>query len=318
MNVLITGGAGYIGSTIANYLLDKKCIVTVVDNLATGKIENIPMGCIFFKCDIADKKKISHILKKKFDLVIHFAAYIKVDESILKPKKYINNNYLKSKIFINLCIKNKIKNLIVSSTAAVYKSSNKKVTENSILYPLSPYSKSKLNLEKFLFRKNKINFIILRYFNVGGVERKMRSGFDIKNKSLISNLLNSLIKKKNFFIYGNQYSTKDGTAIRDFIHVNDLAYIHYKFAKKILKKKYNKIFNCGYGKPMTVLDIYNIFCKAYNKFPQIIYKKNKKNDIGISISDISRLKREISIKYSKKKIDDLAKSSIKWFLKKSN
>lgn len=318
MNILITGGAGYIGSTIANYLIDKKCNVTIIDNLTTGDLENIPKKCIFFKCDIADKKKISNILKNDFDIVMHFAAYIKSDESIRKPKKYFSNNYLKSKIFIDLCLKNKIKNYIISSTAAVYKSCNRKVSENSALSPLTPYAKSKLKLENFLFKKNKVNFIILRYFNVGGVEKKMRSGFNLKNKSLISNLINSLLKKKIFFIYGNHYKTKDGTAIRDFIHINDLAIIHYKFAKKILKKKYNQIFNCGYGKGMTVLEIYDAFCKTLNSYPKIIYKKNKKNQIGISISDVSRVKSEINIKFTQKKIDDLAISSIRWFKNKMN
>ncbi len=318
MNVLITGGAGYIGSTVAHLLLDKKCKVTIIDNLSTGKKYNIPKKSIFYKCDISDKKRVKKILKENFDIVLHFAAFIKNDESIKKPNKYFMNNYQKGKIFLNLCFKSDIKNFIYSSTAAIYGNSKKKVKENEKLRPLSPYAKSKLNLEEFFFQnKKKINFIILRYFNVGGVEKKLRCGFDIKNKSLISNLCKSFITGKEFLIFGRNHQTNDGTAIRDFIHVRDLAQIHFMFCQKILKKKYSEVFNCGYGKPISVKKMYRIFSKISKKSPKIIYKSKIKKDISISISDVSKLNSEIHINDKKNKWLDLVKTSIDWYKSKN-
>ena len=317
MNVLITVGAGYIGSTVANLFLDKKHKVSIIDNLSTGKKNNIPKRSIFYKCDISDKKKVKKILKKKFDIVLHFAAFANNNESIKKPNKYLINNYKKAKIFLDLCITSNIKNFIYSSTAAIYGNNKKKVKEDEKPRPLSPYAKSKLNLEKFFFkRRKKINFIILRYFNVGGVEKKLRCGFDIKNESLISNLCKSFVKDKKFLIYGQTYKSKDGTAIRDYIHIIDLAKIHFKFSQKILKKNYSEVFNCGYGKPISVKQMYNIFSIVSKKSPKVVYKSKRKKDISISISDVSKLKREIYINHKESKWLDLAKTSIDWYRNK--
>ena len=170
MNALITGGAGYIGSTVSNYLIDRGHNVTIIDDLSTGSISNIPKKAVFFKIDISDTKKLNKIFyKKKFDIVFHFAAFINNEESIKSPKKYYKNNFTKGKIFFENCIKNKINRFVYSSTAAVYGNKNKKVNEKNKLKPLSPYPKSKLKLENFLKKKRKkISCIVLRYFNVAG------------------------------------------------------------------------------------------------------------------------------------------------------
>ncbi len=316
MQILITGGAGYIGSTVANFFLEKKHKVTIIDNLSTGNKNNIPKKSIFYKCDISEKKKIKKILNKKFDVVLHFAAYANNEESIKKPKKYLVNNYYKAKIFLNLCHESGIQNYIYSSTAAVYGQQNQKVKESTNVKPLSPYAKSKYKLEKYLFENNKkFNFIILRYFNVGGVEKKLRSGFNIKNKSLISNLCESIIYNKKFFIYGNSYKTKDGTAIRDYIHISDLAKIHYKFSLKILNKKYSDIFNCGYGKGISVQNMYDVFKFVSKRSLNVVYTNKRKEDISVSISNVSKIKKEINIIFKKKILIDLAKSSIAWYKK---
>ena len=146
MKALVTGGAGYIGSIVSNYLLDKGHHVTIIDNVKF-------LNKIF--------------IKNKFDVVFHFAAYINNEESLKFPKKYYNNNYKKGKIFFDNCIKNNINKFIYSSTAAVYGNKNKKVTENDKLKPMSAYSKSKLKLEKYLIKKRKkIRCVILRYINI--------------------------------------------------------------------------------------------------------------------------------------------------------
>ena len=205
MNILITGGAGYIGSTVAWLFVDRGHKVTVIDNLSTGNRFNIPKKSKFLKIDISDTKSLDKYINTKFDVVLHFAAFIDNEESKFKKKLYLNNNYHKSKIFLDFCLNKGIKNFIFSSTAAVYGSSNKPVNEKSKTNPLAPYGKSKLKFEKYLRNnKKKINFVILRYFNVAGVEKKMRCGFKIaKNKGLFNNLCKSFIDNKIFNIFGN-------------------------------------------------------------------------------------------------------------------
>ena len=262
MKALVTGGAGYIGSTVSNLLLDLGHEVTIIDNLSTGLKKNIPSKASFLKIDISDKEKINQIFsKKKFDIVLHFAAFINNEESIKQPKKYFDNNYLKGKIFFECCIKNKINKFIYSSTAAVYGNKNKPVNEKDKLKPMSPYSKSKLRLENFLKKKNKIiSCIILRYFNVAGSDKKLRCGFNIKNsQNLILNLCSSSIKKKFFVINGNDYDTRDGTTIRDYIHVEDLAKIHLLVANLVLKRKIFTVLNCGYGVGFSIKEILKKF-----------------------------------------------------------
>ena len=181
MNILLTGGAGYIGSTTANLFLDNGHKVTVIDDLSTGNKKNIPKKAKFFKFNINNKNLLSKILKnEKFDLIIHFAAFIDVEESVRKPKKYIINNYLNTKKLINVCLAHNLNKIIFSSTAAVYGNSKTgEVSEKSIKKPFSPYAISKFKSENFIKSKNKLNYIILRYFNVAGADLKLRSGLII-------------------------------------------------------------------------------------------------------------------------------------------
>ena len=202
MRALVTGGAGYIGSVVSNYLLDKGHHVTIIDNLSTGSIKNLPKKATFYNYDISNVKMINKIFnKKKFDVVFHFAAFINNEESLKFPKKYYENNFKKGKIFFDNCIKNNINKFIYSSTAAVYGNKNNKVSENDKLRPMSAYPKSKLMLEKYLIKKKKkIRCVILRYFNVAGSDKKLRSGFNVKKGyNLILNLCAASIKKKKIY-----------------------------------------------------------------------------------------------------------------------
>ena len=199
MKVLLTGGAGYIGSTTANLLLDQNHDVTIIDNLTTGNKKNIPKKARFIKSDINDRTILSKLFRKnKFDVIIHFAAFIDVEESVRKPKKYIENNYLKTKKFIEICkFYNQLK-IIFSSTAAVYGDSELGIIdENAKLNPISPYAISKFKSENFI-KNNNINYVILRYFNVAGADLRMRSGLVSKKKSthLIKKICESYFNKK--------------------------------------------------------------------------------------------------------------------------
>ena len=321
MKALITGGAGYIGSTVSNYLIDEGHKVTIIDNLSTGLVKNIPKKADFYKIDISNTKELQKIFfKKKIDIVFHFAAFVDNMESIKNPNKYYKNNFDKGKIFFNTCIKNKVNKFIYSSTAAVYCSKKKKISEKDILKPESPYSKSKLKLEKFLTkRKNKIDCIILRYFNVAGIETKLRCGFNIKKgQNLILNLCKALIKDKIFLINGSDYRTIDGSTIRDYIHVEDLAKIHFLSANLLMKKKMFQIFNCGYGYGFTVKQILKKFSLVSKKKIKFKVGKRRPGDIVISIANPNKLIKFIKWKPRYNKSLHIIKSSLKWYKKMSN
>ena len=255
--------------------------------------------------------------KKKIDIVFHFAAFINNEESLKYPKKYYKNNFEKGKVFFEICLKNNINKFIYSSTAAVYGNKKSQVNEKDKLDPLSPYPKSKLKLEKFLINnKKKIRCVILRYFNVAGADTKLRCGFNVnKGYNLILNLCAASLKKKIFKVNGNDYNTIDGTTIRDYIHVQDLAQIHLLAANLVLKKKIFKIFNCGYGKGFSVMQILKKFNSISKK--QIKFKTGKRRDSDIIIS-IADPKELIKFTKWKPKFDNLTyivKSSLNWYKK---
>lgn len=279
-NILLTGGAGYIGSHVANLLLDKGYNVTIIDSLITGNKKLIPKKADFFVCDIADQKKVSKIInQKKFDLVIHFAGLIRVDESVKEPEKYYEFNYEKAKIFLNVCFKNNLKKIIFSSTASVYGNPEEdKVSENSQLNPLNPYADSKLRLENFIVEqsvKENIKYIILRYFNVAGADEKMRTGLTSKYSTHLIKIASEVAvgKRNQLIINGDDYDTIDGTAVRDYIHVSDLADIHLISGKYLIENGHSDIFNCGYGVGFSVKQV----IENYNK----ILQKKLETIIGI-------------------------------------
>ena len=279
-NILITGGAGYIGSHVANSLLDNNYNVTIIDNLITGNKQLIPKKANFFNCDISDQKEVTKIInQKKFDLVMHFAGLIRVDESLKKPGKYYEFNYEKAKVFLNTCIKNDLKKIIFSSTASVYGNPKEdNVSENDPLNPLNPYAKSKLKLENFLIeisKKDNIKYIILRYFNVAGADEKMRTGLISKYSTHLIKVASEVAagKRDKIIINGDDYHTIDGTAVRDYIHVSDLADIHLISGKYLIENGQSNIFNCGYGVGFSVKQV----IQSYNK----ILKKKIETTIGI-------------------------------------
>ena len=318
-NVLVTGGAGYIGSQVANLLLDRGYRVTIIDSLITGNKKLIPKRSKFIKCDIEDKKKIKFILKKNnFDAVMHFAGLIKVEESFKKPKKYDLYNFKKAKIFLKTCIENGLRTIIFSSTASIYgETSRKKYKENSSKKPSNPYAKSKLKLEKFLIHninKKKIKCIILRYFNVAGADKKMRGGLIDKKSSHLIKVACEVAtgKRKRLIINGNNYNTKDGTTIRDYIHVMDLGKLHILALRYLLKTKKSEIFNCGYGKGYSVMEVVKTLNKILRKRIPVVYGPKRKGDLTSVVADSSKIKKKMRWKPQFNKLDLIIKSSLKW------
>ena len=324
MNVLVTGGAGYIGSHVVLNLLDKGYKVSVIDNLSTGHISLIHKNADFIECNINDTSKIESLIKKNnFDAIMHFAGFIQVEESVKFPKKYFINNSENSKILFDTCIKNNLCNIIFSSTAAIYGNSiTSSISENSEINPLNPYGLSKLETEKYLISKelDKINYIILRYFNVAGADPQLRSGLISKKSThLIKIISEAAIGKRNIVtILGKDYNTFDGTAVRDYIHVSDLAEIHVKCLNFLLEKKQSQIFNCGYGKGYSVKQVIDVANKITNNNINFNYGPKRKGDATSLVSDTKKIKQMIDWKPKYNKLDFIIKTSIDWELKLKN
>ena len=319
-NILITGGAGYIGSHIAEILIKDKKKVFLLDNLSTGHKKLINRKTKFFLSDIRKINKTREIVKKyKIDSIIHLAAALSVGESQKKPKKYESINVEGTKKILEAIKTSKVRNFVFSSTCAVYQDGLSKVSERSKLKPSSVYGKTKLKGEKIIknfCKKNKINYGILRYFNVAGASQSGKIGQINKGDQLFKNLSLELQKKKPIFkIYGDNYDTEDGTCIRDYIHVVDIANIHLKVLKKICKNK-SIILNCGYSRGVSVNEVIASFKKNTKKEIKTKIIKKRKGDMAKIISDSSKLKRFIKWKPKFNNLDTIVKSCIDWENKK--
>ena len=320
MNVLITGGAGYIGSHVALKFLEQNCNVIIVDNLELGSKSLVPKKAELIVSDISDENTISNVLNKnKIEVVIHLAAYTKVGESVENPKKYYENNYDKAKKFFNTCISNKVSNFIFSSTGAVYGNiSNKSFLETDKKNPINPYSDSKLKTENFLeniCKKENVNAVSLRYFNVAGSDKELRSGLITNPDNLIKAICEYIVKKRKIFsINGNDYNTKDGTPVRDFIHVSDLANIHFLVAKKslTLKKNLYNVFNCGYGKGFSVQEIVHQFENIIGKKIEYKITHRRKGDAEISVANVEKIYKELSWKPENDNLRTILESALMW------
>jgi UDP-glucose 4-epimerase len=319
-NILLTGGAGYIGSTVAHYLIDKGYNVTIIDNLVTGNKNLVPKKAKLNVCDISNKKKVKKIIQsKKYEYVMHFAGFVRVDESVKFPKKYMKNNFEKTKLFLNTCFNNNLFNIIFSSTASVYRETfnKEKVSENQNLKPKNPYALSKLKAENFIISKSKylpVKYIILRYFNVAGAENKNRTGLQSKfSTHLIKTACEVAFKeRKNLIINGDNYKTKDGTPVRDYIHVSDLAEMHYIAAKNLIVEQKSDIYNCGYGKGYSVKDVVKIFNKVLKKNLPTKVGLRRKSDIGYVVANSNKFKQKFSWRPKYNNLKLIVSSSLKW------
>ena len=314
-NILVTGGAGYIGSHIVEKLVKKKFLkIFIVDDLSTGHKRLINKKATFIKANINKTKLIKKIiLKNKIDTIIHLAAKTIVTESEKKPKLYYKVNVLGTKSLLNAAKNSLVKNFLFSSTAAVYGSKIRYVNENSKTFPDSIYGKTKLQAENLVKRNFKKNYIILRYFNVVGASPSKKIGLINRYGQLFKNFAVEILKNKpKLSVYGKDYDTKDGTCIRDFIHVNDLAEIHLKVLLKVSKNNKSVILNCGYGKGFSVLEVVNNFKKFSKNKVTVKFQKRRKAEIVESIANVTKLKNYLKWKPKFFNLNKMIKNSIDW------
>jgi UDP-glucose 4-epimerase len=262
MGVLVTGGAGYIGSHMALELLDAGEEVMVVDNLSTGFRWAVPTGAKFVEGDVGDKDLVRRLLRhNQIDAVIHFAGSVVVPESVANPLAYYLNNTCTSRSLIESVIEGRVKHFIFSSTAAVYGvPKTNPVAENARLEPISPYGSSKLMTEIMLRdagHAHDLRYIALRYFNVAGADPSGRAGQSTPGAThLVKVAAQTAVGRRPFVdVYGTDYPTPDGTCIRDYIHVSDLVKAHFRALKYLRDGGKSKTLNCGYGRGYSVLEV---------------------------------------------------------------
>ena len=317
MNILITGGAGYIGSHITEKLIQQKFSVIIIDNLKTGYKKLINRKSIFIKSDINNKKLLIQIINKyKIQTIIHLAAYLNVSEAEKNKKKYYKNNILGTKILLESCKNSYVKNLIFSSSCSVYGNVNGAVNEKKRLNPNGYYAFTKLKGEELIKKYSKkynFKYAILRYFNVAGASQSGKVGeIGSSHGHLIKNIaIQSLKKKPKIEIFGKNYKTKDGTCIRDYIHISDLTDIHLKSLKLLNQKKKSFILNCGYGKGYSVKEIVDIF-KKIKKSLIIKYSSKRLGDVDQVFANNKKIKKILRWKPKFANIEKIIKSAIKW------
>ena len=314
-NILVTGGAGYIGSHIVEQLVKKSFLnIFIVDDLSTGHKRLISKKANFIKANINKTQLIKKIiLKNKIDTIIHLAAKTIVTESEKKPKLYYNVNVLGTRSLLNAAKNSSVKNFLFSSTAAVYGSKIRFVNENSRTLPDSVYGKTKLQAENLVKKEFKKNYIILRYFNVVGASPSKKIGLINKYGQLFKNFAVEILKKEpKLNVYGNDYNTADGTCIRDFIHVSDLADIHLKVLFKVSKNNKSIILNCGYGKGFSVLEVVNNFKKFSKNKVLVKFEKRRKAEIVESVANVIKLKKYLKWRPRFFNLKRMIKNSIDW------
>jgi UDP-glucose 4-epimerase len=269
MTVLVTGGAGYIGSHMVLALYDAGEKVVVLDDLSTGFWWALPADVALVKGDMGDADLVSRtIAEHGVTEIVHFAAKIVVPDSVADPLGYYLNNTVKTRQVIECAVKGGVKHFVFSSTAAVYgETSTEPVAESTVLDPVSPYGKSKLMSEWMLrdvTAAHGMKHVILRYFNVAGADPKGRTGQSTPNAThLIKVACQAALGKRNGMdVYGTDYPTRDGSCLRDYIQVSDLAQAHRDALTYLRNGGESQIFNCGYGRGYSVLEVVDVVKKV--------------------------------------------------------
>ena len=262
MKLLVLGGAGYIGSHTATELLDNGHEVVIADNLVTGYREAVPEKATFYQGDLRDKDFLVDLLtKEKVDAVIHFAAFSLVGESVTNPLKYYENNLYGTKVLLDAMIETGVDKIVFSSTAATYgEPENIPILESDRTCPTNPYGETKLAMEKMISwaaKAHGLHFVSLRYFNACGAHKSGKIGEAHNPESHLIPLVLQVPNGKREFvsIYGNDYDTPDGTCIRDYIHVTDLAKAHILAVEYLMNGGESDIFNLGNGVGYSVKEV---------------------------------------------------------------
>jgi len=318
-NVLVTGGAGYIGSHTVYALLDRGENVVVLDNLSTGIRALVSEKADFVAGDVADRALLRRVFgEKSVDAVIHFAGSIVVPESLEQPLRYYANNTLATHGLIDEAIAAGVTKFVFSSSAAVYGAPAKSpVSEESLLDPVNPYGRSKLMTEWMLedaSRASDFRYVALRYFNVAGADPKGRTGQSTpKATHLIKRASQAALGRLPYLdIFGTDYPTPDGTGVRDYIHVSDLADAHLLALDALRDGSRSNIFNCGYGHGTSVREIVSTVEEISGKPLPVRESPRRPGDPPSLVADPTRINEVLHWQPRHDDLKEIVRSALEW------
>ncbi len=319
-SVLVTGGAGYIGSHAVLALLDRGWRVAVIDSLVTGFRFAVPDEVAFYEGDIEDDALLARIFAEQgTGAIMHFAGSIIVPESVENPLKYYHNNTAKSRALMAAAVKGGVKHFIFSSTAATYGIPKESpVHEDSPKQPINPYGMSKLMTETMLadtVKAHPMNYCALRYFNVAGADPRARSGQSTAGAThLIKVAVEAALgKRESVSVFGTDYDTPDGTGVRDYIHVSDLAAAHVLALEELMADPARSLtMNCGYGRGFSVLEVLDAVDRVTNMKIERILGPRRAGDPDSLISDNRRIKETLPWQPEHDDLDQIIAHALAW------
>lgn len=319
MTILVTGGAGYIGSHMVLELLDQGQNVVVLDNLSTGFREAVKAPAKLVVGDVGDQDLVATVIKKyNVDAIVHFAGSIVVPDSVADPLGYYQNNTVNSRALIEVAVASGVKKFIFSSTAAVYGNPEQvPVSEVAPLAPMSPYGTSKLMTELMLgdvARAHDLRFVALRYFNVAGADPAGRSGQSTPRATHLIKVACEAAtgKRSHIEIYGTDYPTKDGTCVRDYIHVSDLVRAHTAALGYLDKGGQPDVFNCGYSKGYSVAEVIDAVKKISGVNFEVRKAGRRAGDPAAIVAASDKIRSTLGWQPQHDNLDEIVSSALAW------
>jgi UDP-glucose 4-epimerase len=319
MTILVTGGAGYIGSHMVHELVDSGERVAVLDDLSTGFRAALPATVPLFVGDVGDQGLVSSIISEhQVTAIIHFAGSIIVPDSLRDPLGYYRNNTVNTRSLLEAAVKAGVPHFIFSSTAAVYGNPDAlPISEDAPTKPMSPYGASKLMTEMMLrdvAAAHDFNYVILRYFNVAGADPKLRTG---QATAAATHLIKVAVEaalgaREKIDVYGTDYPTPDGTCIRDYIHVSDLARAHSAALAHLRRGGTNAIFNCGYGHGYSVLQVIEAVMRACGRNFPVNLTTRRPGDPASLVADVRRIRHELQWSPRFDDLDAIVAHALAW------
>jgi UDP-glucose 4-epimerase len=317
MAVLVTGGAGYIGSVAVEKLLERGESVVVVDNLSRGHRAAVQDGAVFYQADVGNREVMSEILKAhQIDACLHFAAYAYVGESVAEPTLYYQNNVVQGLNLFDCLIEHGIDKVIFSSSCATYgEPIEMPISETHPQYPVNPYGMTKLFNEKSLFKRserNELRFVALRYFNAAGASELHGEHHEPETHLIPLIIAAAEDESQSVYIFGDDYPTNDGTAVRDYIHVEDLAQAHLLALDYLRTGEQSDVFNLGTGYGFSVREMISSVEKVTGKKVNSIVQGRRQGDPSHLVADASKAERVLRWKPVKSDPDTLVRSAWLW------
>ena len=319
MTILVTGGAGYIGSHLVHELVDAGEAVVVLDNLSTGFARFLPEAAPLITGDCGDVALLSEIIiRHRVEAIVHCAGSTIIPESIERPLHYYRNNTANTRAVVETAIDHKVRHLIFSSSAAVYGNpSETPVTEDSMTLPITPYGRSKLMAEQMLADAGSahgLGYVVLRYFNVAGADPKLRTGQSTKTATHLIRVAvqTALGMRPSMHVFGTDYPTPDGTCVRDFIHVTDLVRAHIDALQHLRGGGASNVFNCGYGHGKSVLEVIDAVRRVTAARVPAELAPRRAGDLPIVVASAERARAVLGWRPQFDDIDAIVAHAVAW------